>query len=142
MLPKEMEHCRVRTHALMTHKRFAEVNGHGGQCNSATRGTTTKAINALFCSQPGGLPARTTKLRFGRNGATSAGGIAALIAVVASAPMSRLPPHVSSSRDRAGMVQYPAWTPKENIRPTLYTALVFVGDENGARGDHLTLRGR
>ena len=38
------------------------------------------------------------------------------------------------------MVQYPAWTPKENILPTLDTALVFVGDENGTRGDYLALR--
>ena len=37
------------------------------------------------------------------------------------------------------MVQYPAWTPKENIRPTLDTALVFIDEATRDACDHSAL---
>lgn len=107
----------------------------------AVRQATDQAPLALSIDpQPGGLPARPAKrlaFRFGRSGAISAGWIA-LIAIVASAPVARAT--FLGLAIEQEIAQYPAWTPKEAIRPTLDAALVFVKDENGARGDHLALR--
>ena len=36
--------------------------------------------------------------------------------------------------------EYPAWAPKETVRPALDAALVLVKDEDGAGGDHLAFR--
>jgi len=36
--------------------------------------------------------------------------------------------------------EYPAWTPKEAIGPTLDAALVLIKDEDGTGGDHLALQ--
>jgi hypothetical protein len=90
--------------------------------------------------QPGGLPAGTAKrlaFRFGGSGAISACWIA-LIAVIASAPVTRAT--FLGFAIEQEIAQYPAWTPKKAIRPTLDAALVLVKDEHGARGDHLAFR--
>jgi hypothetical protein len=105
------------------------------------RQATDQAPFALSVDpQPGGLPAGTAKrlaFSFGRSGAIYAGWIA-LIAVVASAPVTSATFFGFAIEQE--IAQYPTWTPKKAIRPTLDAALVFVKDEYGARGDHLALR--
>lgn len=67
-----------------------------------------------------------------------AGLIAALVDVVARAPMARATFLGLAVEEKVS--EDPARTPKEAVGPTLDAALVLVKDEHGAGGDHLALR--